>query len=375
MIIGMACCSTSCMADHDSDAPDTDKKEEIRFEVENSTRASVTYDSNINNSFMVFGEMYTPDGHVTMFDKDEVKHDENGNWDYFTPQYWLMGEEHSFAAIHPYKVDGMSDINYSAEDSKVSFTYTLPKNNDGTLDYKDATDIIIATHRRKYNFDTQGPVKLKFKHILTRINIMPALKEVLMYEDEQDKKNRPYNKGEFIVFDKIDIHAKLKTKADFIFQPAGLPEDLFQTDVFDMTCKLDDSSVVEDAVLTFKDSPKVTNNGAHVNICDDDNALILLPQSVEKATLTLFYRVNDDTPTIRKIIIELTNPSWEGGKSYTYKFIIDKAYTGQISEGSLEIEADDFRLPDNNDNEWIDGGETISYDFSEDGTTINGEHI
>lgn len=375
IIAGMAY-AVSCSAEHDSVVSDPVTGEVVRFDVENGTRATITSDANLSKKpFMVYGEMKSSNDKksvlMKMFDGDVVTYNDEGEWDYDIPQYWLMGQLHSFVAVHPdrAKFDGFTNLKYSPDESKLSFTYEIPKEKNKTLDYNVATDIIVAAHRRKYNFDTPGPVKFKFKHILSRINIMPALKEILMYEDEKDKINRPENKDEFIVFDSIKICCNMITKADFSFTPEEISDNENETYDLVKTYELDNSSIVEEANLTFSTPKIVTNNGNHVNICDESDALILFPQTLHNVTIYLYYRVNDDTP-VRRIKMELYELNLEAGKSYTYKFIIDKAYTGQIKSGSLVIEADDFRLPEDNDNEWIDGGGTISYEFSEDGTKI-----
>ncbi|MDE6379409.1 MAG: fimbrillin family protein, partial [Muribaculaceae bacterium] len=139
------------------------------------------------------GEFYA--GLKIIFDKQKVEL-KNGKWDYGAKQYWLMGQEHSFVAIHPYDVlPDLDSLKY--ENSKVSFTYELPDSLDK------AKDLLVATHRRIYNMDNGNPVRFNFTHLLSTINIEPALDEVLMYEDEDDKVNYPYNEDEYILFQKI----------------------------------------------------------------------------------------------------------------------------------------------------------------------------
>lgn len=360
-ILGMAC-STSCMSDPE---PVLESGEELRFEVaEAASRASVTTNSNLKSRpFSLFGDMnrtgeYYP-GLKVIFNGDKVKY-ENNKWDYGAPLYWLMGQEHSFVAIHPYSdnIQGLSDLTYS--DSKVSFTYTVPTTND-IIDYSALTDILVATHRRKYNLDTAGEVKFGFRHILSRINIAPALDEVLMYPDETDKVNHPDNKDEYILFHKIEIY-RLKTKASFSFTPA--PIQTGQTDERIATYEMYENSLA-DIVLTFSVPKKVTNNKKNVNICDNDDAMLVLPQSIDKdAKVVLYYTVNDDHPmrTITFSFSDLPIDKWESDKVYTYMFTIQKAYTGQIKDGSLKWILTDISDSEANDR-WINEDGTIRQDF------------
>lgn len=357
-------CATSCMSESE---PVLESEEQLRFEVaEVTSRTSISTNSNLNTkSFSLFGDMnrkgeYFP-GLKLIFNGDKVTF-QNNKWEYGPPMYWLMGQEHSFVAIYPSfdSFSGLTDLDYT--NSKVSFTYTVPVA-DGLIDYKDVPDLLVATHRRKYNFDTAGAVKLRFSHLLSRINIAPALDEVLMYEDqnETDKLNHPDNKDEYISFHKIEIYS-LKTKASFSFTPASIQTG--QTDERIETYELDDNSVA-DAVLTFSKPKKVTNNKTNVNICDDNDAFLVLPQQIDKdAKVILYYTVNDDTP-MRKITFSFSDlpiDKWEVGKSYTYMFTISKAYTGQIKDGSLKWKLTDI-TDDEAGDKWINEDGIIRQDF------------
>lgn len=365
MILWMAC-ATSCKSESE---PVFESGEELEFEVaEAASRGSLTTNSNLPRlPFSLFGDVYRTgeyyQGIKVIFNGDEVKY-ENNKWSYGAPIYWLMGQEHSFVALHPSTdtMQGLTDLTYS--DSKVSFTYTIPVTN-GIIDYKEVKDMLVATHRRKYNFDTAGAVKFGFRHILSRINIAPALDEALMYEDESatDKSNHPYNKDEYISFHKIEIFG-LRTQASFSFIPTQI-QDTGQTDDIIKTYEVNDNSVA-DAVLTFSVPKKVTNNKTNTNICDDTDALFVLPQSINKDTkMILYYTVNDDNPmrTITFSLSDLPINEWEAGKYYTYMFTIEKAYTGQIKDGSLKWILTDIS-DINAEDRWINEDGTIRQEFT-----------
>lgn len=279
-----------------------------------------------------------------------------------------MGQEHSFVAIHPADIQEIPGGNITYEGSKVSFKYETPVDK-----YKESTDILVATHRRIYTLDNAGAVKFGFSHILTRLNIAPAIDEVLMYENEADTIKRPYNENEYILIHRIELYG-LKTKAEFSFAPDPLPSGQFNTDDRTETYKLEENSV-QDIKLDFHDdNVKVTNNKQPVPVFDDKNALLLLPQKIgDDVYAILYYTVNgdhtdtDSAPLVRKITLPLSGiGEWEAGKSYTYKFSIQKVYTGQIKPGTLTWEVNDINDDDAKDKWIIDGGGTIKQEFDVD---------
>lgn len=368
MMLGMACV-TSCMSERE---PVLESGEELKVEVtEAASRSALTTDQNIKTlPFSLFGDVYRTgeyySGLKVIFNGDNVQYT-NNQWNYGPPIYWLMGQVHSFVAIHPAsdKIPGLSDLTYS--DSRVNFTYTIPVTNN-IIDYNAVPDILVATHRRDYNFDTAGAVKFGFRHILSRINIEPALDEFLMYEDEPYNSTHPENKDEYIRFEKFEIYG-LKTKASFVFTPASIPSGQLKTDETDQTYEVDDSSVA-DAVLTFTKPKTVTNNKKNVNVCADDDAFFVLPQTIgQDARIILYYTVNDDhrddrfVRTITFPFSGLPIDRWEGGKIYTYSFTIEKAYTGQIKPGSLKWKITDITDDKASDN-WINDEGIFEHTFN-----------
>lgn len=291
---------------------------------------------------------------------------QNNKWDYGPARYWHIGQEHSFVALHPAYIQEIpGEITYS--NSEISFIYETP-----VSDYKGTTDILVATHRRrKYTLDNAGAVKFGFKHILSRINIAPALVEVLMYPDETNRDIYPDNKDEYIQIHKIELHG-LKTRASFSFASAPLQDGEDRTDKRTDRYEVDDNSV-KTIVLDFPDnSINVTNNGEFVKVFDDDNALLILPQNVgSNVKAVLYYTVNGDhteNSPVRTATIPLSGiGKWETGKTYTYKFTIEKAYTGQIKAGSLKWIVEDSNITDPNAKDrWISEDDTIRQEFDID---------
>ncbi len=353
-------CTVSCTSD--PDGLETGKEMEFDVTEVAGSRASITTTASLKNQpFMLFGDMYRTGefyaGRKELFFGQQVTF-KNNKWDYGAPLYWLMGQEHTFVAIHPYLDSNseISDLTYS-DDSKVSFTYTLPESLDNV------TDILVAAHRRKYNIDCEAAVRFKFNHLLSCINIMPALDEVLMYEDETNRDEYPYNKDEYILFQKIELIG-IKTKAAFSFTPEPL-DNATSTDGCNVSYEIKDGLC--NYTFDYSNNPvAVTNNKKHVSIFDNNKAVLILPQSFaddSTSEIRLYYSVNDDH-VLRKITIPLKGVTWNTGTNYNYKFTIEKAYTGQIKAGSFTIDIDDPQHKDDeHEDAWVWDGETIDFTF------------
>ncbi|MDE6512981.1 MAG: fimbrillin family protein [Muribaculaceae bacterium] len=352
-------CAVACTSDPD----DLETGTEMAFEAMEvaGSRAVITTSATLKNRpFMLFGDMYRTGefyaGRKELFFGRQVTF-KNNKWDYGATLYWLMGQEHTFVAIHPY-LDSNSEISgLEYSDSKVSFTYTLPKSLD------DATDILVAAHRRKYYIDSDAAVRFKFNHLLSCLNIMPALDEVLMYEDETNKVEYPYNKDEYILFQRIELIG-IKTKAAFSFTPEPLG-NATSTDGCKVTYEVKDG--LYNYTFDYSDKPvAVTNNKQNVSVFDNNKAVLILPQSFaddSTSEIRLYYSVNDDL-VLRKITIPLKGVTWNVGTNYTYKFTIEKAYTGQIKAGSFTIDIDDPQhMDDEHDDAWVWDGKTIDFTF------------
>lgn len=360
LMIGLAC-ATSCSSDPDFNS---EKGGELKFEVaESFTRATaVTTTSNITRlPFMLFGDVFRDgefhSGLRTIFEKDSVSYT-GGRWDYGAKQYWNMGQEHSFVAIHPYVIPGMKNLKY--ENSKVSFTYEMPEEDSDSIFQATSTsvvkDIIVATHRRKYNRDNSGPVKFNFQHILSRINVAPALsQDAHMYPaDDESKTDIEFGfdliRNEYIQIRKVELIG-FYTKADFSFKPSSFSTDPDQTDDRELTRYVyENSSKTISFYIPDKDSPHIFNDGKNVCVLDTAAALMMIPQKfADNAQIKLEYAVNTDNidpVQLRYVIVPLKGKELEPGKSYTMKFTITDVYKGQIDESSLKIELNDTNIPD-----------------------------
>ncbi|MDE7411666.1 MAG: fimbrillin family protein [Paramuribaculum sp.] len=289
-----------------------DKNTEVSFATSGLSRASETPPF---DRFAVYGDMKFPvddnTAPLVIFDNKEVEY-RNGSWTYTGVQYWYLKHEHSFIAVSPVSVVDPA-VNPQYSNSRLSFTYTIPAI-DGIIENKDdVSDIFVATHRRLY-VSGNDPVTLKFRHIMSLVNIALALDDDLMKNDE------------FVLINKLELSG-IKTKAEFNILPSAI-----------LSNNRTDDNVVEvseqegDAKLTINfDTPlKIINKGKPVSIFANDDALIMLPQvfaADSKAKIVFTYTVNGDTEAPKAISLSFRDMKWELGKSYTYQgsFEIDKA--------------------------------------------------
>lgn len=320
ILTGMACAS-SCSSYPDSYGTDSGEKMEFEAMETPASRTGITSNSNLTEKpFLLFGDVKGAYGTEILFNEKSVKY-EGGKWDYGTPLYWLKGQEHSFVAMHPASIQGISDLTYG--DSKVSFTYTIPMKDD-KIDIEAITDILVAGHRRKHNFDTPGAVKLNFTHILSRINIAPALNMATKDSGQSTEELNSADKDAYIEFKSIKIKG-LKTKAAFSFTPASLQAGKYQTDeLVDSSESADDT--FQELDYLFVTPVKVYNNNTKVDLFDNANPLVLLPQLFSddpNSKIELTYTVSQDGSE-RTITIPMKGIKWEAGKSYTYTFTLDR---------------------------------------------------
>lgn len=299
----------SCASTEESD---TIASCEVSFDVRSITRASLTTSSNITaKPFAVYGDMIHQDlvanntKRSVVFNGAQVRH--NGtNWEYAVgeTQYWFPDHEHSFVALHPgTSFDGLDALKY--ENSKLSFTYTLPENPD------DATDILMATHRRQYTSrekEPSGTVSFRFAHMTSLVNLA-----ITMNDETHTKKP-----DEYIEITNIKILG-FKNKTTYSIAPASVTSGS-QTD--DRTDELvNDESSVADYVIDLSNNPlKIYYNKTAVKLFGD-NGLIMLPQSSPGyISMEITYK-DIYEGTILELSAKLS-PDWKMGKSYLYSSTI-----------------------------------------------------
>ncbi|MDE6304698.1 MAG: fimbrillin family protein, partial [Paramuribaculum sp.] len=321
VLIGLMCVS-SCTSE--ADMPDYATGVEMTFDVATATvsRASVNTGTTSlkNQSFKLFGDLNTAKVYINgeyfegirrIFNGTEVKYT-GTSCNYGTTQYWLMGQEYWFVALFPYSPRGVSDMTY--DDSKLSFTYSLPS------DLNNAVDLLAATDRRKFHFGISNTtVSFKFQHLLSQINIEAALNEDLMYEDDDEyEASDPDYRDEFIEFHRVDICGS-KTAATFTVAPAAtLSSNPATNGTIEKT--LIDNATASKLSKTFTTAKKLTNNKQFVSFFSNTDALLIMPQqfaSDSEAKMVFTYTINGNTERERQIELPLAGYNWEAGKTYT----------------------------------------------------------
>lgn len=295
---------------------------EMKFDISGVSRSAVTTAANITEKpFAIFGDMVpsgltdNPSARTVLYDNTPVTY-LNSAWTVPSHQYWYHNHEHSFVAIHPASVLSMTDAGSKYINSQHSFTYTLP------LEQTNVSDILVATHRRVYTdqreYDKAGNVTggaadvvyLQFGHILSRINLAPAFADNVMNEEG------------FINFHKVEFSG-FKTKVTYKITPASLLSSS-QTD--DREVITSDHEGNGNLIIEFPDPITVKNDNKNVRLFDDDDSIIMLPQEFtaeQDAKIILSYTINNET-SIKQIALLLNGQEWISGKSYNYKFTIDR---------------------------------------------------
>lgn len=304
--------ASSCNSDATDDINPSERAE-LSFNVSTLSRGSVTTSI---SQFLVYGdtkplspENSTP---IIVFNKTNVEY-KNDSWWYDGTQYWIPNYEHSFVAVCPGAIfENDNEPRYL--NSELAFEYSMPVSNGILSSNDDVADILIATHRRLYQNAGSGAalnnqVTLKFRHLLSLINLAPA------FHDNN------LNSDDYILIHKLELSG-VKTKAQFNILPAPRLSNN-QTD--DMTVDVAPQDEA-DITIEFSSPVKIENNATNVSLFANDDALIMMPQEFaadSDAEITLFYTITGDD-TLRQGSISLTNLKWESGKSYFYKFTIER---------------------------------------------------
>lgn len=307
---------------------------EMKFDISAVSRSAVTTASNITgNPFALFGDRVSdkPSERSVIFENIPVTF-LNAVWSSPVVQYWYNNREHSFVAIHPASVLSGTDAGIQYLNSRLSFSYRL------SSDHSKIKDILVATHRRKYQkkYDEDGRpiggttnvVYFRFGHVMSRINLAPAFNDNVLDADA------------YIQFHRLELTG-IKTKAAFNITPSSLlTAELTDDRMIEVTDQGEEGSLTID----FAEPKKVGNGLKIASLFDGDETIIMLPQNFtadSEAKITLSYSVSDDPSSIRKASLPLNGQIWLSGKSYTYNFSIDR--TGILS-GSTGI--DDWEVMD-----------------------------
>lgn len=310
-----ACLVTSCT----DDAPgivDAGNDYELTFDVADRSRASVTGMLNFQGSeFAIYGDMKFKDNNPQIIFNKTIVSYKNGQWGYDDTQYWYPKHEHSFIALHPVDITGLSDTRYS--DSRLTFTYTLPDN------FQSAQDLLVATHRRMFEDGTQSSsATLRFWHILSRVNFN--------VKDEGAADNVKVTK---IVLEGIN------KKGTFSIIPAPVSSGGKQTD--DYTFSWTDIS--NKGNLTANISVEIPENEVRP-LFPDNNALLMIPQpDNQDVIMHISYTLYDANAQPKELTLTAQSPigGWMPAKEYTYTIAIREI----SKEIDITVSVKDWQTP------------------------------
>lgn len=294
----------ACSAD-EPDGPDQGSGTAMQFSVR--TEETLSRANNVPfNHFNVFVDMRREDvlNKTVLMDKVEVTFNETADrWVYPVTQYWFPGYEYSFIAFTPKTVLNATETAAAYNDSQLTFKYTVP------VDHTHASDILVATHRRMYT-DGSGEVMLHFGHLLSRINIAPALKDNEMDDDA------------FLSVYRVELIG-IANKASFKLNAAPLQTNA-QTD--DRALEITDCEGKMTWAVDFPEPKIFMNKKPNTALLDDSNAFLMIPQSFSTdsdASLVLTYAVGD-SPTMKQFTMPLRRLRWDPGTSYNIMLTADR---------------------------------------------------
>ncbi|MDE6291945.1 MAG: fimbrillin family protein [Muribaculaceae bacterium] len=273
-----------------------------------STRASVTTTDNIKNPnkpFAVYGDMTveSSDDRVVIFNGEAVNYDAAKNiWSYTNPRYWFTDHEFSFVALYPKSFVGLgSDLNY--DNNRLAFTYTLPS------DYTQATDILIAGHRRiATTSNVEQMVELNFGHIMSRLNFVAKVE------------SSAQNSG--IQINSITIKGIAK-EGSYNALPATISTGFTETPDFAEAAWT--VSPTSPKIGYSKDTSKITLTAdKSYTLFPATDPLFVIPQKVTSdLVVEISYSYNGKAQApIEGYLDSAVIDEWLAGKSYTYSFTI-----------------------------------------------------
>lgn len=291
----------------------------VTFTAREASRATLTSDLNItDNTFVVYGDMVqtsTPTATpTTVFDATPVTY-ADGKWSYANLQYWFPSHTYSFVALHPAADNNVSDINY--QNSQLSFTYTYPD------DYTQATDLLVANHRRRYSDNrtdngsgtitgTINPVEFNFRHLMARINFTGNVNAALTSN---------------VTFHSITISG-LYGKSTYTVTPASVSQTATLTD--DYTEDWTSVTTEEPTTIvkkTFSGQSSEVAPGNNIKMFPDDDPLLLLPQELpQNVTVTIDYSIDGNHKTASTNLYGTAmlahSGEWLPRKTYNYNFSV-----------------------------------------------------
>ena len=328
-----------------SDSPDgqTDGTQEVEFTTGRETRSVVTTTSNLTGkAFAVYGDMkpFAAAAEVSstlVFNKEQVAYT-SGSWKYGRSIYWFPSHQHSFVALHPFEAIGTTAggkttvTNVRYEDGTLSFSYTHPD------DYKNASDVLVATHRRDYVPELgkkADPVNFTFEHTMAVLDVVAKYTEPLVYGNQNNR-----IEIQEVILENVNV------SANYSIRPDDLTEGNDRTSTHDDTGKWTD---LKSGSRSFKGSRYSNINDAIVNTYQNPNNIpfrrlysnsddfIVLPKEKGDVKMTVKFDlyVNMTKVAEHTLSTVFEDAEWKAGQKIRYELIFS---VGEILQGGTYVE-------------------------------------
>ena len=315
--------------------PEYAGSEELVFVTAKQSRAAETTTANLTaKPFALYGDLSLADGDgnptVLMNGSQATYNTSEKKWNYGSTLYWFSSHIHSFVALHPIEAINstrtVTDVNYG--DGRLSFNYTHPS------DYKKASDLLVATHRRQYVQELgkrAEPVSLTFNHILSVLDIRVKYFEELAYSNSNNRIEVTE-----IVLEGINVSGSYNVR----------PDDLSDTDARIGTDAHGASgwTNLASGKRSFQGTPDQHLNGyydsqynAFKSVFKNNDAIIVLPKASGNVTLSMTFKlfVNNTYAADHTLSTVLENAEWKAGQKITYDLQVS---VGEILQGGCTIE-------------------------------------
>ncbi|MDE6801601.1 MAG: fimbrillin family protein, partial [Muribaculaceae bacterium] len=242
--------------------------------------------------------------------------------------YWFPNHIHSFVALHPIEavnnIRSVTDVKYS--EGLLTFNYTHPQN------YRNASDLLVATHRRQYNQEmgkSEAPVSFTFEHILSVLDIRIMYYEELAYTNQNNRIEITE-----IALDGVNVSGSYNVR----------PDDLTSSNARSGTDahKVSGWSKLTSGSISFKGVATGHNNQygkspTFNRVFQNNDALIVLPKDEGDVNLTMTFRlfVNGTYAADHTLSTTLENAKWEAGQKIIYDLQVS---VGEILQGGCTFE-------------------------------------
>ena len=321
----------SCSSD--DSGPQCSGSDELVFVTAQYSRATESTTANlIQKPFALYGDacLSTADGDLIELMNGRQATYSSGKWNYGTTLYWFPNHIHSFVALHPIEAINntrtVKDVDYG--NGQLSFIYTHPDN------YRNASDLLIATHRRQYVQElgkAVDPVSFTFEHILSVLDIRIKYFEELAYSNGNNRIEVTE-----IILDGINVSGSYSVRPDDL----TADNDRSGTDAH----KESGWSNLTSGSRSFKGDADVHINGCYDSqynafkpVFKNNDAIIVLPKDSGNVKLTMTFKlyVNGTYAADHTLSTELENAEWKAGQKITYNLQVS---VGEILQGGCTVE-------------------------------------